>query len=111
MIPLFIKSIQPPKAKPKDAPKPKETSPAELGHFADLLGLLSNHRSGGEFGPHNVEAGHHVAFRAGAFSGSGEVTATGRDGLVVRDGTGREHRVHWRECTGHFAPEKKAKKK
>lgn len=117
MIPLFIKSIQPPKpaakpaAQPAEPAAPKETSPAKLGHFADLLGLLAEHRASGDFGPHNVESGHHVAFRAGSFSGAGEVAATGRDGLTVRDDTGREHRVHWREVTGHFASEKKKGKK
>jgi len=117
MIPLFFKSIQPGEkqvAKPKEvkpAAEAKATTPAKLGHFADLLGMLAEHRSGGDFGPHNVEAGHHVAFKAGALAGTGEVAATGRDGLTVRDSTNREHRVHWREVTGHFAPEKRKGKK
>lgn len=53
------------------------------------------------FGPHNVEVGHHVAFKAGEFSGSGKVNAAGDDGCTVSDKTGREHRVHWSEVTGH----------
>lgn len=53
------------------------------------------------YGPHNVEAGHHVAFSAGEFNGAGKVTATGDDGCTVQDKTGREHRVHWHEVKGH----------
>lgn len=55
----------------------------------------------GEFGPHNVEAGHHVAFHAGEFKGAGKVTAAGEDGCTVADKSGREHRVHWHEVKGH----------
>jgi hypothetical protein len=54
-----------------------------------------------EFGPHNVEAGHHVAFHAGEFKGAGKVTASGEDGCTVSDKSGREHRVHWHEVKGH----------
>lgn len=57
--------------------------------------------AGQAFGPHNVDAGHHVAFEAGEFSGAGKVTATGEDGCTVQDKTGREHRVHWHEVKGH----------
>jgi hypothetical protein len=53
------------------------------------------------FGPHNVEAGHHVAFHAGEFKGAGKVTAAGEDGCTVADKSGREHRVHWHEVKGH----------
>lgn len=53
------------------------------------------------FGPHNVEVGHHVAFRAGEFRGAGKVASAGDDGCTVADKTGREHRVHWSEVTGH----------
>lgn len=122
MIPLFFKSIQtsggalksakpasekPAKQEPSAKGQGSAAAPAKLDHFAELLGMLAEHRSGGDFGPHNVEAGHHVAFKAGALAGSGQVAATGRDGLTVRDSTNREHRVHWREVTGHFAPEKR----
>ena len=53
------------------------------------------------YGPHNVEVGHHVAFTAGDFKGAGKVSACGEDGCTVADKTGREHRVHWSEVTGH----------
>lgn len=56
---------------------------------------------GAAFGPHNVEAGHHVAFQAGDFGSAGKVTATGEDGCTVQDKSGREHRVHWHEVKGH----------
>jgi hypothetical protein len=109
---VFFKALKP-AAKAKPAAKPEE-SPAkkagELGHFADLLGVLKEHRSGGEFGPHCIDAGHHVAFRAGALSGAGKVAAVGRDGCTVDDGTGRHHQIHWREITGHYAPSTPAKK-
>lgn len=115
-MPLFIKSIQPPAAKPKAAPAKEKAKPDEaeqgdgdISHFHHLLGVLSTHRAGGDFGQHNVEPGHHVAFKAGSFSGSGKVCTTGRDGLTVLDDGNREHRIHYREITGHFAPEKKKK--
>lgn len=121
MIPLFIKSLTSKQAQtytpttkvsaPAAKPEPEKDVAAPAGtpdmkHFAHLLGLLSDRKPGGDFGPHNVESGHHVAFAAGSFTGSGKVSATGRDGLTVEDEARREHRVHWREVTGHFAPEK-----
>ena len=110
MTPLFIKAIKAP-AKPTPTAKgkeSKETAP-DIGRFHDLLGLLASHKAGGDFGPDSVEVDHHVAFKAGDFAGSGKVTSTGRDGLCVTDSSRREHRVHWREVTGHFAPEKPEK--
>ena len=110
MTPLFIKAIKAP-AKPTRIAKgaePKETIP-DIGHFHDLLGLLTSHKAGGDFGPDSVEVDHHVAFKAGDCTGSGKVTSTGRDGLCVTDSSRRDHRVHWREVTGHFAPEKQEK--
>lgn len=56
---------------------------------------------GAQYGPHNVEPGHHIAFAAGEFKGAGKVTASGEDGCTAKDKTGREHRVHWHEVTGH----------
>lgn len=111
-IPMFFKAVTPGKTKEK----PDEGQPGggqrpdsdivehepELGPFAELLALLSERGAGGgDFGPDNVERGHQVAFAAGAFSGSGQVSAVGRDGVHVMDETHREHRVHWREITGH----------
>jgi hypothetical protein len=110
MTPLFIKAINAP-VKPTPVEKgkePKVTAP-DIGYFHDLLGLLASHKAGGDFGPDSVEVDHHVAFKAGDFAGSGKVTSTGRDGLCVTDSSRREHRVHWREVTGHFAPEKQEK--
>lgn len=80
----------------------------------DKEGVDDNRPSGGDeqpgalgdgFGPHNVEEGHHVAFTAGAFKGRGKVAAAGEDGCTVCDETGREHRVHWHEVTGHHQTE------
>lgn len=105
MTPLFIKAIAPPAKRTPTAKGKEPESAPDIGHFHDLLWLLASHKAGGDFGPKTVEAGHHVAFKAGDFSGSGKVTATGRDGLCVTDSSRREHRVHWREVTGHFAPE------
>ena len=76
-----------------------------LDHFAGLLDVVRNFKKDGDFGEHNVDEGHHVAFAAGAYVGAGKVTATGKDGLTVEDEKKREHRVHWREVTGHFIPE------
>jgi hypothetical protein len=101
MTPIFIKAIG-------QSPKIKDQKP-DLDHYKDLLGLLANHKAGGEFDADTVLVGHHVAFKAGDFAGSGKVTATGRDGLCVTDSARREHRVHWREVTGHFAPESRQK--
>ena len=123
MIPLFIKSLKAPEARThtptvkvsKDEGQPEAPGAAAgkapgMEHFSHLLGLLADRKPGGDFGPHNVEAGHHVAFSAGAYTGAGKVAATGRDGLTVEDDKRREHRVHWREITGHFAPEKSEEK-
>lgn len=57
-----------------------------------------------EHGPHNVKPGEHVHFVAGAFAGKGEVTAAGKDGAHVKDGQGREHKIHWHEVTGKHDP-------
>ena len=120
MFPFFIKSLKAPTGrapgqsiKAGKPPSSRDTDKADkegpepkLGNFSHLLALLADRRPGGDFGPHNVEAGHHVAFAAGAFVGAGKVAATGRDGVTVEDEERREHRVHWREVTGHFAPDK-----
>jgi hypothetical protein len=119
MLPLFIKAIKPPEkrtpvveaksskqAKAATKTTKSATKTPDISHFSGLLGLLSEHKAGGNFGPDVVDVDHHVAFKAGDFTGSGKVTATGRDGLCVTDSSQREHRVHWREVTGHFAPEK-----
>lgn len=52
------------------------------------------------YGTHNVEPGDHVAFEAGAFSGHGEVVSAGKDGVQVKDASGRVHGVHWNEVRG-----------
>lgn len=54
-----------------------------------------------KFGPHNVEAGHRVKYQAGDHAGEGDVVAAGKDGATVKDGSGREHAVHWHEVQGH----------
>jgi hypothetical protein len=117
MFPFFVKSVKTPSAQAsgqnikvrKPAPangKDKASHKPDIANFSHLLATLADHRLGGDFGPHNVESGHHVAFAAGSYVGAGKVAATGRDGLMVEDDKRREHRVHWREVTGHFAPEK-----
>ena len=99
-----------PKAKPAKEPAKADPKQADLANpnFVGLLSLLKTCAAGGEFGKHNVGEGDTVAFSAGAFDGSGEVTAAGEHGPTVKDATGREHRVHWHEVTGH-TPGKKAK--
>lgn len=121
MIPMFFKSVKKPETKkeaPKAAPDPDEKKADDakkggdaddLNYFADLHSLLHEQRGTGEFGDHNVKVGHHVAFKAGSYSGAGKVTASGKDGLHVEDSSKREHRVHWHEVTGHFAKEAKEK--
>lgn len=116
-IPMFFKAVTPAKPKPepvKEAEQPAGDQPSaggsdivahepDMGHFSELLSLLSERGAGGgDFGAHNVGVGHHVAFAAGSFSGAGKVSAVGRDGVHVTDSTNREHRVHWREITGHY---------
>lgn len=44
-----------------------------------------------------VEVGHHAKFKAGDHQGEGHVTAVGKDGVTVKDSTGREHQVHHHE--------------
>ena len=84
-----------PEAEPADAP---------MSNFTELLAIVAERTSSaGSFGPDVVKPGHHVAFAAGDFAGSGKVAASGRDGVKVHDSSGREHSVHWREVTGHFA--------
>lgn len=56
---------------------------------------------GAQYGAHNVEPGHHIAFQAGDFKGAGKVTAVGEDGATAQDQKGRDHRIHWHEITGH----------
>jgi hypothetical protein len=106
MIPIFIKALS--KAKPltptvKVAKKPKaagEKAP-DLGNYAGLLSMLADHTVTEDgFGPHNVEKGHKVAFKAGSFVGAGRVAATGKHGLTVEDDDARNHQVHWHEVTG-----------
>lgn len=125
MIPMFFKSVKKaeikkevPKSTPDKAQEPDENKADEspkggdvddLNYFSDLHALLHEQRGTGEFGDHNVKVGHHVAFKAGAYSGAGKVTAAGKDGLHVEDSSKREHRVHWHEVTGHFAKEAKEK--
>jgi hypothetical protein len=119
---VFFKSMKmaPPKPKKPKAPAEKPTKKdeakaepklGELGNpsFVALLSLLQQHDASCQFGQHNVEPGHHVAFEAGAFQGAGEVTATGEHGATVKDTSGREHRVHWHEVTGRNDGGKKAK--
>jgi hypothetical protein len=119
MFPFFVKSLKAPAAtsepsaikvrKPLHSGKKtgkKTDKPAQapdIGQFSLLLALLAERLPGGDFGQHNVAVGHHVAFAAGSYVGAGKVAATGRDGLMVADDKRREHRVHWREVTGHFA--------
>jgi len=97
--PIFIKALKKPDPKAKPAKKP-EGEPKK-GPFKDLLARLSEHNPGGAKNEQTVKKGHHVAFKAGAFCGEGKVTSTGKDGLTCEDETGRPHRVHWHEVTGH----------
>lgn len=116
---MMFKALPKPGAKKPGGPLTNEgTKPAEKAapvdlanpNFVGLLSLLKTCAAGGEFGAHNVAEGDKVAFSAGEFSGSGEVAAAGEHGPTVKDGTGREHRVHWHEVTGHEPGKKKEKK-
>lgn len=107
-IPVFFKSIKKsskPKAESDKGTKAEEANSQDINYFADLHALLNEHRGSGDFGQHNVKNGHHIAFKAGKFVGSGKVTATGQDGVHVRDSENREHRIHWHEVTGHYPKE------
>lgn len=53
----------------------------------------------------DLQPGHRVKFQAGEHQGQGEVTAVGKDGVTVKDASGREHGVHHHELT-HHAPAK-----
>jgi len=121
---LMFKALPTPSAKKKAADDFHKNLKAQLGqdkpaakqpqvdlshpNFVGLLALLKTCAAGGEFGPHNVSEGDNVAFTAGAFNGSGEVSAAGEHGATVADDTGREHRVHWHEVTAHTPGKKKA---
>jgi hypothetical protein len=84
-----------PAQEPQEAQEPQQPQEKPQGEPGDGEGEPDG------FGPHNVEAGHHVAFHAGEFKGAGKVTAAGEDGCTVADKSGREHRVHWHEVKGH----------
>ncbi len=43
------------------------------------------------------EVGHHVKFEAGDHKGEGHVTAVGKDGVTVKDSSGREHGIRHEE--------------
>lgn len=53
----------------------------------------------------DLQPGHRVKFQAGEHQGQGEITAVGKDGVTVKDASGREHGVHHHELT-HHAPAK-----
>lgn len=121
MKPLFIKAVSRPdtytptvrvtRASDADSEGKKQgggKSP-DTARFAGLLAMLAEHRPGAQFGPHNVEKGAQVAFRAGTFVGAGKAVAVGKDGLTVQDDEARDHRVHWHEVTGHSGAQKKDK--
>lgn len=105
--PIFLKSIKKPNAAKPDASAGKGRDAAPLandkhaGKFAGLMALLADHDIGEEVDKTKVKAGHEVSFAAGTFKGKGKVCSTGKDGLTVEDGEGREHRVHWHELTAH----------
>ena len=103
--PIFIKALK------KPDPKKPKTEPTK-GPFKDLLARLAEHNPGGAKNEQTVKKGHHVSFKAGAFCGEGKVTATGKDGCNVQDESGRDHRIHWHEVTGHQTekPKKNAAK-
>jgi hypothetical protein len=93
-----------------DAPGAPAGGPPPMSYFTELLALIAERAPGaagaeGGFGPDTVKPGHHVAFSAGEFSGSGKVHAVGADGVTVHDGQNRKHTVHWSEVTGHYAGE------
>ena len=103
---LFFKAVKKPKAKDEEVgispdylEKPGDGGTAEQ-QLDEESGSQAEKVPDG-FGPHNVEVGHHVAFQAGEFKGSGKVQKCGEDGCTVSDKTGREHRVHWSEVSGH----------
>lgn len=50
-------------------------------------------------GDYPAQAGHHVGFENGEHKGHGEVTATGKHGLTVKDAAGGEHRVKHEQVT------------
>lgn len=77
----------------EDAPKERERAAADPDP-KDERGAAHG------YGTHNVEPGDHVAFEAGAFSGHGEVVSAGKDGVQVKDASGRVHGVHWSEVRG-----------
>lgn len=59
----------------------------------------------------NPKAGDTVQFKAGDFSGSGEVVGEpGVDGAHVKDSTGRIHPVRWSEITGRGEKESAGQK-
>lgn len=117
MTPLFIKSlVKPaktvtPTVKVTKDPDDADAETPDTGKFAGLLAMLAAHNPENKFGPHNVEKGHTVAFKAGAFVGAGKVAATGKDGLTVQDDDARDHRVHWHEVTGCAGSKKGGTKK
>ena len=49
-----------------------------------------------------AQRGQHVGFENGEHRGHGQVTASGRHGVTVKDSAGGEHRVHHDKVTHHW---------
>ena len=54
-----------------------------------------------------AQRGQHVGFQNGAHRGHGQVTASGKHGVTVRDAEGGDHRVHHEKVTHHWGGDDK----
>lgn len=52
-----------------------------------------------------AQRGQHVGFQNGEHRGHGQVLSAGRNGVIVRDGAGGEHRIHHEKVTHHWGGE------
>jgi len=53
------------------------------------------------YGTHDMAAGDEIGFAAGQVKGKGQIIAAGKDGAIVKDSQGNEHKILWSEVTGH----------
>lgn len=71
----------------------------ERNHAQD--GEPGHDDSGGGKELPDMKRGDSVGFQAGSATGSGEIVASGKDGVTVKDERGRERKIHYDEITDH----------
>lgn len=70
--------------------------------ITDKNGVQSKRWMRVDAGAAPAQKGQHVGFENGEHKGHGQVTASGRDGVTVRDGAGGDHRIPHGKVTHHW---------